>query len=125
MRGSVAVQVPKVDPNRCGPDVRQGVNNRIAGSGTALCNTNVLQDRMYFEVKIINPDGASLQTPPAAPEPRFGAASRPIFSLRPIFLPVLYAGRRAPGPRPSAGESSGPKSFQYWDDFILVWMISS
>ena len=60
MRGGVAVQVPKVDPNRCGPDVRQGVNNRIAGSGTALCNTNVLQDRMYFEVKIINPDGASL-----------------------------------------------------------------
>ena len=74
MRGSVAVQVPKVDPNRCGPDVRQGVNNRIAGSGTALCNTNVLQDRMYFEVKIINPDGASLRTPPAAPELRIRAA---------------------------------------------------
>ena len=74
MRGSVAVQVPKVDPNRCGPDVRQGVNNRIAGSGTALCNTNVLQDRMYFEVKIINPDGASLRTPPAAPELRIPAA---------------------------------------------------
>ncbi len=77
MRGSVAVQVPKVDPNRCGPDVRQGVNNRIAGSGTALCNTNVLQDRMYFEVKIINPDGASLQTTPSPARQRWDAAPRP------------------------------------------------
>lgn len=71
------IKVPKVDPNRCGPDIRQGVNNRISGSGTALCNTNVLQDRMYFEVKIINPDG----TP------------NPSFSIRPAdFLPRTVVG---------------------------------
>jgi hypothetical protein len=67
------IKVPKIDPNRCGPDIRQGVNNRISGSGTALCNTNILQDRMYFEVKVINPDGASSarrllpRRPPAPP----------------------------------------------------------
>ena len=54
------IKVPRIDENRCGPDIKQGVNNRISGSGTALCNTNVLQDRMYFEVKIINPDGVIL-----------------------------------------------------------------
>lgn len=52
------IKVPRLDPNRCGPDVRQGNKNRVAGMGTALGNTNVLQDRMYFEVKVVNPDGA-------------------------------------------------------------------
>lgn len=51
------IKIPKIDPNRCGPDIRLGTNNRVAGRGTALCNTNVLQDRMYFECKIINPNG--------------------------------------------------------------------
>ena len=37
---------------------------------------------------------------------------------------ALRAGRRAPGPRPSACESSGPKSSLYTDDFCLVGMIS-
>eukprot|EP01043_Picozoa_sp_COSAG02_P061029 COSAG02_NODE_8110_length_2705_cov_1.742901_1_plen_70_part_00 len=59
------IKVPRIDENRCGPDIRQGVNNRISGSGTALCNTNILQDRMYFEVKIINPDGVTSTCPPS------------------------------------------------------------
>ena len=51
------IKIPRVDPNRCGPDVRLGNKNRISGNGSALSNTNILQDRMYFEVKVINPDG--------------------------------------------------------------------
>jgi hypothetical protein len=83
------IKVPKIDPNRCGPDIRQGVNNRISGSGTALCNTNILQDRMYFEVKVINPDGASSarrllpRRPPAPP-----AACSPIAEARYAAAPA-------------------------------------
>jgi hypothetical protein len=60
------IKIPKIDPNRCGPDIRLGTNNRVAGRGTALCNTNVLQDRMYFECKIINPNGEP-RVPPLRP----------------------------------------------------------
>lgn len=51
------VAVPKLDATRCGPDVQLGVNNRLTGRGAALCNTTVLQDRMYFETRIVSPEG--------------------------------------------------------------------
>lgn len=53
------VAVPKLDATRCGPDVQLGVNNRLTGRGAALCNTTVLQDRMYFETRIVSPEGLS------------------------------------------------------------------
>ena len=37
-------------------------NNRVTGNGTALCDTTVLQDRMYYEVDIIKTDGAHTAT---------------------------------------------------------------
>lgn len=52
------VAVPKIDADRCGPEVQLGVNNRLAGRGAALCNTTVLQDRMYFEAKVVSAEGA-------------------------------------------------------------------
>ena len=59
-----AVAVPKIDASRCGPDVQLGVNNRLSGRGAALCNTTVLQDRMYFETKIVSAEGTAVPVLP-------------------------------------------------------------